>query len=116
MNREDDQHLWDLLGKASQREASPYFARNVLRQIREQPRWSFLSILNWRRLVPVSGLAAALALVAFFALNNHAPRQDPAPEEDLIAQIDVQDYEVVADLDELLASDENNLWDENSSL
>jgi hypothetical protein len=55
-------------------------------------------------------------LVAFFALNNHAPRQDPAPEEDLIAQIDVQDYEVVADLDELLASDENNLWDENSSL
>jgi hypothetical protein len=116
MKRENDQHLWDLLGHAAQPQASPFFARNVLRQIREQPRWSPFSWLSWGRLVPVSGLAAALALVAFFALNNHPPRQNPADEEDLIAKIDVQDYEVVADLDELLASDENNLWDENLSL
>jgi len=34
----------------------------------------------------------------------------------VIAQIDVQDYEVVADLDNLLASDENSPWDDNSSL
>jgi len=39
-----------------------------------------------------------------------------ARERFTVAKIDVQDYEVVADLDELLASDENNLWDEDSTL
>jgi hypothetical protein len=34
----------------------------------------------------------------------------------VVAKIDPQDYEVVADLDELLAVDENSLWDENSTL
>jgi len=33
--------LWDLLGKASHRKASPFFARNVLREIRQsaKPAW-----------------------------------------------------------------------------
>lgn len=33
--------LWDLLGKASHRNASPFFARNVLREIRQsaKPAW-----------------------------------------------------------------------------
>ena len=36
MRREDDQELWDLLGKSATPEVSPFFARNVVRQVREQ--------------------------------------------------------------------------------
>ena len=115
MKREDDDQLWDLLGKAAPPQVSPFFARNVLRRLREQPRWNLGSWLSWRRLVPVSGLAVAVAIATFFAVNR-PPEEQLSGEDDLIAEIDVQDYEVVADLDELLAADETSLWDENSSL
>jgi hypothetical protein len=115
MKREDDQQLWDLLGRTPAPEISPFFARNVLRHIRQQPRWNLRSWFNRRRLIPVSGLAAALGVALFFAYS-YTPRQGPTADDDLVARIDVQDYEVVADLDELLAADENNLWDDNSSL
>ena len=39
---------------------------------------------------------------------------DGAP--DVVAKVDIKDYDVVADLDELIASDENTLWDDNQSL
>jgi hypothetical protein len=32
----------------------------------------------------------------------------------VIAKIDPQDYDVVADLDELLVTDESNLWDDDT--
>jgi hypothetical protein len=117
MKREDDEQLWDLLGKAPQAEFSPFFARNVLRRIREAPSWSVRarSWLSWRKLVPLSGLAVAV-IGTFLFLHSPALHQKPDNELDAIAKIDVQDYEVVADLDDLLASDENNLWDDNSSL
>jgi hypothetical protein len=119
MDREDDEKLWDLLGKAPSVEFSPFFARNVLRRIREQPSWFMAarSWFSWRRLVPVSALAAAV-IGTFLFLHSPAPRENPATdsaEPDVIAKIDAQDYEVVADLDDLLASDESNLWDDNSS-
>src|SRR6266581_2058414 len=103
MKREDDQQLWELLGRLAEPELSPFFARNVLRQIRQEPRllqqarfW-----LSWRRLVPASGLALAViaAIIAF-----HQPGQSQRPsdrEPDVVAKVDPQDYEVVADLDEL---------------
>jgi hypothetical protein len=34
----------------------------------------------------------------------------------VVAKIDPQDYEVVADLDELLAVDKGSLWDEKPTL
>jgi hypothetical protein len=37
-------------------------------------------------------------------------------QPDVVAKIDPQDYEVVADLDELLVLDENSLWDEKPTL
>ncbi len=118
MKREDDQQLWDLLGRLAEPKLSPFFARNVLRQVRQEPRlferarfW-----LSWRRLVPASGLALA-AIAAIIAFYQPGPLPRPSEgEPDVVAKIDPQDYEVVADLDELLASDENNLWEENSTL
>jgi len=35
MQREDDQQLWDLLGRTAEPKLSPFFARNVLREIRQ---------------------------------------------------------------------------------
>lgn len=119
MKREDDQQLWDLLDRAAEPKLSPFFARNVLRQVRQKRRlferarlW-----LSWRRLVPASGLAVAViaAIIALHQPGRPSQRASEA-EPDVVAKVDPQDYEVVADLDELLASDENNLWEENSTL
>lgn len=117
MKREEDEQLWDLLGRAPETKVSPFFARNLLRRIRQEQSRPRRSWLSWRRLVPASAVALALA-AAFVFLHNPASQQAlPEPQVDpVIAQIDVQDYEVVADLDNLLASDENSPWDDNSSL
>jgi len=118
MKREDDEQLWDLLGRAAERKVSPFFARNVLRQIRQQPRFSerVARWLSWRQLVPASALAvvAVTAVVVTHRVAGPQSRVDKTP--DVVARIDPQDYEVVADLDDLLASEDNNLWDDNSTL
>jgi hypothetical protein len=117
MKREDDEQLWDLLGRQTRPDVSLFFARNVLRRIREQPNW-LVRARAWsglRRLVPVSGIVVAVIAALVFA-HNPSFRQKRTTELDVVAKIDPQDYEVVADLDDLLASDENSLWDDNSSL
>ena len=118
MKREDDEHLWDLLGRTAEPKVSPFFARDVLRHIRQEPHWSIRarSWFNLRRLVPVSGLAIAAIAALIFAHNSSLRQKPGAGELDpVVAKIDPQDYEVVKDLDELLASDENNLWDDEST-
>jgi hypothetical protein len=116
MQREDDQELWDLLGSAAQPSVSPFFSRDVTRRIREgsTSRRGLRPGFSWRRLLPVSTIAAAT--VAIFISYTYSFRPQRADDDDPVAKIDVQDYEVVADLDELLASDENSLWDDNPSL
>lgn len=120
MNREDDEQLWDVLGHAKRPEVSPFFARDVLRRIRQEPGWkiSLRSWLSWRRLVPATGLAAAIISAMVLTHQPRAGHKAISAEPDPIAKIDPQDYEVVADLDVLLASEDNNLWDDddNSSL
>jgi hypothetical protein len=111
MRREDDQHLWDLLGQAAEPRLSPFFARNVTRAIRYRPE-RFAWLRAWlypRRLVSVAGVAAAV-IAGLLAI--HRPPVENAP--DVIATIDPQDYDVVADLDELLVTDESNLWDDDT--
>jgi hypothetical protein len=118
MKREDDEQLWDLLAHNQEPAASPFFARNVLRRIREEQPERGRSWLSWRRLVPAAGLALAVAGAVVF-VRYQAPEEQSAPQsqvDPVIASIDVQDYEVVADLDNLLASDENSPWDENTTL
>ena len=119
MKREDDEQLWDLLGRSVGPQASPFFARDVLRRIRQQPSWATVwrAWLSPRKLVPVSAVVIALAAAVIFTHNPSTRQRTAGNDVDpVIAKIDVQDYEVVADLDDLLASDDNNLWDDNSSL
>src|SRR6266496_825664 len=49
MKREDDQQLWELLGRLAEPKLSPFFARNVLRQVRRSARRK-PSPMWWRRL------------------------------------------------------------------
>ena len=115
MKREDDQKLWDVLGQVRPVELSPFFARNIVRKIRERPA-GFEKLRSWlspRKLVPIAGLAVAV-MAAVLAMHQPV---SPNPEEntpEVIAAIDPQDYDVVADLDELLVTDENNLWDDDT--
>jgi negative regulator of sigma E activity len=118
MKREDDEQLWDLLGRAPETKVSPFFARNVLRQVRQEQAKPGRSWLSWRRLVPASAIALAIVATVVFVRNPSSQQgtSSELPVDPVIAQIDVQDYEVVADLDNLLASEENSPWDDNSSL
>jgi hypothetical protein len=118
MKREDDQKLWDLLGRTAEYKPSPFFARNVLREIRQESRpvetgrgW-----LSWRRLAPASAALLGLILAGILTLQHPTkPQIQSVGDTDVVTKIDPQDYEVVADLDDLLAADENGLWDDNSN-
>ena len=73
---------------------------------------------NWfslRRLVAASAIAV---VVIGIAIGTHHPvSQTPAVNDsDVVAKIDPQDYDVVADLDELIAWDENSVWEDKPTL
>src|SRR2546430_15718318 len=110
MERQDDKELWDILGHVPEPSISPFFARNVLRKIR-QDATRLDRARNWfslRRLVAASAVAI---VVVGMAIATHHPvsRTASANDLDVVAKIDPQDYDVVADLDELIAWDENNM-------
>ena len=115
MKREDDEQLWDFLGRLAPPQVSPFFSRNVARTVREQvsPSTSLRSWLRW--LVPTSVAATAL-IAGLIGLHHPATWPTRTSDDDVVAKVDPQDYEVVDDLDQLLASDENSLWDDNQTL
>jgi hypothetical protein len=114
MNNEEHDDLWDLLGKARETKASPYFARNVLRTIREsQP--DNLGLFTWlRERWKFAALAAgAVAVVALVAVQQ-SERSDPLLV--LAGQVSASpDYQVISHLDELLDSEQNSVWLEASA-
>ena len=113
MKREDDQELWDLLGRADAPTLSPFFARNVVRQIRQEPDWRE-RVQRWlspRRLIPAA--AVALAIVAT-TLSFRPPTTPGESLPETVAKLDPQDFEIVADLDVLIAMQEDSLWDEET--
>jgi hypothetical protein len=115
MKREDDQQLWDLLGQAAEPRLSPFFARNVVRAVRHRSE-RFVWLRAWlcpRKLVRAAGLAVAV-IAAMLAVHRPPVRTPIESAPDVIATIDPQDYDVVADLDELLVTDESSLWDDDT--
>jgi hypothetical protein len=113
MKRDDDPKLWDLLGRAAEPKISPFFSRNVLREIRQRRVSSTLR--EWfglRRLIPVTGVAVALIAVALLRTQTSVPDASES-RSDKMEIVSAQDYEVIADLDDLLASDDNNSWEDS---
>jgi len=112
MKTEDDDALWTLLGKAEKPTASPFFARNVLRQTRmSAPITSWDTWLRHRwQYACLGGLGLLLASLALIP-------QVETPEQTTIALAEKvsesPDYQVINHLDELLASEENLAWLEN---
>jgi hypothetical protein len=117
MDREDDKQLWDILGRVPEPKLSPFFARNVVRSVREEAtRFDRMrGWFSWRRLTAAS---AVVVLVIGMAIATHHPvsQTTAANDSDAVAKIDPQDYDVVADLDELIAWDENSVWEDKPTL
>ena len=113
MKREDDEKLWDLLGQAAEPRISPFFARNVLRETRKPAGWA--NLREWftvRRLIPAASVVAALIAVVFLWMQTSLdPLADPAAE--MWTNVNAQDYEVMADLEDLLASEDSNSLDDS---
>jgi len=112
MKREEDEKLWDLLGRSAEPKISPFFARNVVRKIREaqgEPsprRW-----WNLRWAVPAAGVA--VAIIAAVSLRFQMPERTQSDSRgDALALSEAQDSDLMTDLDDLVASDESNSWDD----
>ena len=113
MNTNEHDDLWHLLGKAKAPTAAPFFSRNILRAIRAEQQ-ERRGALPWlRRHWQLATASACALIIAGFALL-------PAPEHSdsttmLLAEEVSQsiDYQVIDNLDELIASEENLAWLEN---
>jgi hypothetical protein len=102
MDDEKDDALWQLLGRARRAEASPYFARKVLRAVQEQDQRSWFpgSLLRW--LIPTAACAALV--IGWLSYRNQ--------QDDLFNA----DFDSAADLPSLVAYDESLVWSEDSAM
>ena len=109
---EERDDLWELLGRAKTPVASPFFARNVLREIRKEKQtrspWNWLA-RQWR--VATLGAVALVLLAVIPVLHNGGSREKTVPALELARQTaNSADYEVIARMDELLASEDITIW------
>jgi hypothetical protein len=112
MKREEDEKLWDLLGHSAEPKVSPFFARNVVRKIREaQGEAPARSWWHLRWAVPAAGVA--VAIIAAFSLRVQMPQQSHSDSGgDPVAMSEAQDSDLITDLDDLFASDDSNSLDD----
>src|SRR5207244_12596241 len=100
------------------RPAVPTFSGRPGRDRIRQEATRFERVWNWfslRRLAAASAVAIPLVGMAI-ATHHPVSRTASANDSDVVAKIDPQDYDVVADLDELIAWDENTVWEEKPTL
>jgi hypothetical protein len=107
MKREDDHKLWDLLGHSSEPKVSPFFARNVLRKIREeQPEAAPRRWWSPQWLVPVAGVA--VVIIAALTFPSHLVERDhPQTSVEVTTATESQDNDLLADLDDLVGSEDS---------
>jgi len=115
MKTDEQDDLWELLGRSKAPAPSPFFSRNVLRAIREEgqekPGFFLWLRMHWQA-ATVSACAALVAVT--FGLLQTVPHQ-PDPVLMLAQQVSVSpDYQVISNLDELLDSERNSIWLEAS--
>jgi len=122
MKADDNDKLWELLGKTRQPAVSPFFARNVLRAVRQEKEARlplFSRVVRWfRRRAWQSAFAGTCAVAIMAAV---IPSVSPRHRHIIDAQARVSsqiaanpDYEVINHLDELVADEESSLWLDDS--
>ncbi len=122
MNSEEHDDLWHLLGKARQPTVSPFFSRDVIREVRNlrQERSGFFAWLRRHWQIPALGTCAAVLAAGVFIKSAHSERLAmEAHQEQLLVMAETvsesPDYQVIAHLDELLDSEESSLWLEGNT-
>ena len=128
MNTDDNDKLWELLGKARRPSVSPFLSRNILRAIRQEedarpalslPRGFLFRLARslrrrtWQIAIAGTCVVAALITVAPTAFVRHH-HSAPVPTGFARQIVGNPDYEVINHLDELVADEENSLWLDDS--
>ncbi len=120
MNPSDEQDdLWRLLGRARQQKVSPFFSRNVVREVRALPQEQrgFFGLLSrhWRFSIAGAAIGGVAAFAAFRFMGNVSQTRQIDSLVAITEQIsDSPDFYVINDLDDLLASEESSVWLDNS--
>lgn len=130
MNSEDNDALWKLLGEAKKPAVSPFFSRNVLREIRasDQEGPGFISrvaaYLRGTARWPAVACAALLLCLSVAGVrkwemedSRAASAREESKQELLLAQQLAKnpDTEVIKHLDELLAFEDNAVWPDSQA-
>jgi hypothetical protein len=116
MNTEEHDDLWQLLGKAKQPAVSPFFSRNVLREIRATEQDAPRGLFSWFRL-HWRPAAVAASILLLFGGNIAKQQHEEHQVLSLAATVsESPDYQVIAHLDELLDSEQNSLWLDNNNV
>lgn len=101
--------LDELLGRSPVREASPWFADRVVRSVQGvRVDGDFGGWLRW--VLPV-GVASALAVLMLVGLGA-----DGVGESRIAAAAPAVEFETIQDLDLIVATNETEIWLENSTL
>jgi hypothetical protein len=116
MKHDEHDELWDLLGRARPVKASPFFSRNVLRLIRESEPERERGFMEWLRAgwnwLALSGAVAAILLLAV-GLRTQVPQSGSlvaADSTNFDEVVHSPDFAVIANLDALVAMDDNDVW------
>jgi hypothetical protein len=132
MKADDNDKLWELLGKTRPPAVSPFFARNVLRAVRQEeearpsvarPRTILARITRslrllrrwaWQSALAATCAAAVLVAVAPNTIVRH--HHTEVVESSGVSKqiVGNPDYEVISHLDELVADEESSVWLDDS--
>jgi hypothetical protein len=120
MNHDEQDNLWQLLGRARPAKARPAFVQNVLRAARMSEPEREAGFFEWlRQGWNWLAMTAAVAVIVLVAIGSQ-PKQPAASaiaahEAAVIdAALRSGDFAVVNNLDVLLALDDSNVWLESS--
>jgi hypothetical protein len=115
MQPDDHDDLWRLLEGYRQPKVSPFFARNVLREVRtlQQERRSpvFAFLCRWQ---PLAATACLALLISSGGLALKERRRQAREQQQLLSMAErvyaSPDYTVINNLDELIDSEKNSAW------
>jgi hypothetical protein len=112
---EEHDDLWHLLGKARRTSISPFFARNVVREVRaqKQSKLGFFALLQrrWQFALASAAVASVIAAAGWQSWQADSSSRSSDQLTVIARQLsDSPEYDVISDLDELIASEETSVW------